>query len=367
VARLRVLVIGAGRRVQNNFLPALHCLRHQFEVVGVHARTSLKLLPVARAWNVSAVSKLNTVDWSAIDVVAISVPVPQNLVVLNQLLPHADRLRLVIDTPIATTLPDLAACERLLPNFRQVLVTEDYMNFPQFRLVREAAENGLVGSLYSATLLNIGYFFHGLALIRSLAGFPHVWRSRVERVGRFATQITYHLRGGFKASVVGPYRPDRNGGLLLEGTSGIISDCASDGRWGNAEGRTHYTVRRNLEDGHLIGFKIESDTEEMIRNLDLPELREMRAMSFEDKSELNLCRGCGLIEVFRALVEPHNFNHAYSFRDGLYDSFVSRLADRGLLPVDPLVLAGSNVMSLLRAVGSVQGARRRIYAPAGRG
>lgn len=358
MARLRVLIIGAGRRVQNNFLPVLHCLRDHFVVAGIHARTPSNLLPVARRWNLAAVPTLETVDWDSIDVVVLSVTVSQNVAVLRQLMPRAARLRLLIDTPVATTLADLAAAELLLPQFAHVLVTEDYMNFPQFSLAREAMADGLIGKATAATLLNIGYFFHGLALLRSFAGFSPVLRSHAERVGRFASVVDYRLRGGFRACVVGPYRPDSNGGLLLEGTSGVISEVASDARWGNTEGRPHYMVVRNLEHDQLVGFRIETAAGEVVRTLDLPWLREMRALPFEDKSDLNLCRGCGLLNVFRGLLEPQNLNHAYGFRNALYDSFVSRLADRGRLPIDPLTLVGSDIMAVLRRLGGVQGAVR---------
>ena len=350
----RILIIGAGRRVQNNFLPALYCLRDRFEIAGVHSRTIENLLDVTRRWGVKAERHLNDVDWSGIQIVALSVPVPQNAEVMKRLLPYANRLALVIDTPVASTLTELVECERLLRNFAKVLVTEDYMNFPLYRLLREPATTGLLGKPVGMTLFNIGYLFHGLALVRSFAGFAPIWRSRTESVGRFATHVTYQLRGGFKACVVGPYRPEKNGGILLEGTKGVISEVAGDARWGNLERRPHYFVRRLLEAGQLVGYQIEDSAGQSLRTLDLPALREMRTLPFEDKSELNLCRGRGLIDVFLALLEPDNINHKYGFKNALYDSFVSRLAHQGKLPFDALSLVNSDVMTLLRGMAKLR-------------
>ncbi|MBM4232131.1 MAG: hypothetical protein FJ184_15630 [Gammaproteobacteria bacterium] len=302
--------------------------------------------------------KLDAVDWSGIDVVALSVPVSQNALVMKRLLPYASRLALVIDTPVASTLAELADCERLLPNFAKVLVTEDYMNFPLFRLLREAAADDLLGKPIAATLFNIGYLFHGLALARSFAGFAPVWRSHAERAGRFSTHVTYRLRGGFKAYIVGPYRPENNGGILLEGTKGVISEVAGDARWGNLDHRPHYLARRTLEAGQLVGYNIADEAGRPLYTVDLPAIREMRTLPFDDKSELNLCRGRGLMDVFLALLEPENINNAYGFESALYDSFVSRLAHQGRLQYDGLSLMGSNVMTLLRWMAKIQRAQK---------
>jgi len=266
---------------------------------------------------------------------------------------------LVIDTPVASTLAELTECERLLPRFAKVLVTEDYMNFPLFRLLREAVADDLLGKPIAATLFNIGYLFHGLALARSFVGFAPVWRSRVEHAGPFSTRVTYRLRGGFEACVVGPYRPDHNGGILLEGTKGVISEVAGDAHWGNLDHRPFYLARRKLEAGQLAGYQIEDSAGRSLRTIDLPTLHEMRTLPFDDKSELNLCRSCGLIDVFLAIVESNNINHAYGFESALYDSFVSRLAHRGRLPYDGLSLMGSNAMTLLRWMAKVPRARKR--------
>ena len=359
MAKPRILIIGAGRRVQNNFLPALHCLRDRFEIAGVHSRTTENLLDVTRRWGVKAERSLDNVDWSDIQIVALSVPVSQNVDVMNRLLPYANRLALVIDTPVANTLAELADCERLLPKFAKVLVTEDYMNFPLFSLLRDVARDNVLGEPVAATLFNIGYLFHGLALVRSFAGFAPISRCHTERVGRFATNVTYQLRGGFKGCVVGPYRPNNNGGILLEGTEGVISEVAGDARWGNLERRPYYLVRRMLEAGQLVGYQIEDSGGQPLRTVDLPALREMRTLPFADKSELNLCRGRGLMDVFLALLESDNINNSYGFENALYDSFVSRLAHQGRLPYGALSLLRGNVMTLLHGVAKVRELRQR--------
>lgn len=352
MAKLRVLIVGAGKRVQNNFLPALRCLSDRFEIVGVHARTAANLSKVADLWDVPAVFDLQHMDWSTVDVVAVSVPVSQNPVVLRQLTPYGRGLRLVIDTPVATTLHELLECDRLLPEFREVLVAEDYMNFPLFSLIRLAAKTGLIGNPRAATLFNTGYSFHGLALIRSFANFRFAWRSETSLIGTFTKNIAYHLNEGFKGSVIGPYRPKSNGGLILEGDSGVITESSTDERWGNTGNRRVYTAREIMHDGDLAGYVIENTSGEPLFSTNLPFLQALRAMPFDDKSNFNLCKGCGLIDVFLALLEPDNMNNSYGPDNALYDSFVSRIAARRRLLVDPPVLGRSTVMTALRTLAS---------------
>lgn len=352
--RLRVLMVGAGRRVKNNFLPVLRCLSDQFEVVGVHARTAANLLPVAERWNVPAVHHLNDVDWTKVDVVAISVPTAQNAAVMRQLLPHASRLRLVLDTPIAWNLKELSECGPLMRQFRQVLVAEDYMNFPAFTLLRKFVADGLVGTPKAVTMYNIGYYYHGLALIRSFAQFAPVWRSSRQKAGSFTGNILYCLKGGFRACVIGPYRQHCNGGIMLEGDKGIITEVAADADFGKANGRPVHHLAKTLDNGLFCGYTLTDASGNVLHTLDLAHVRRMRDMPFDDMSDLNLSRGCGLIEVFRALLDDSNINNRYGLEHALYDSFVSRLATRGLLPVDLLVLAGRNVMLPLQFLAKLK-------------
>ena len=175
------------------------------------------MLPVAQKWGVEPVANLDGFDLSGIDVVAVSVPTSQNAPVLSKLLPHADRLHIVIDTPIAWNVEERTAAEPLLARFGRVTVTEDYMNFPQFALVRDAARRGVLGEIGRLTLLNIGFLYHGLALIRSFCGFEPVLQSRHHAFGNYSRSVEYRFRNGFSATVVGPYRRHTTGGLGTRG------------------------------------------------------------------------------------------------------------------------------------------------------
>jgi len=330
--RRRVLIIGAGRRVQNNFLPALSCLSDRFDICGIHARTQERLLPVAKAWGIKPADNLANVDLAGVDVVAVSVPTAQNAPVLRQLLAKAKRLHLVIDTPIAWSSEERALVAPLLDEFAGVTVTEDYMNFPQFGLLRDAARQGLIGEVRSLTLLNIGYLYHGLALIRSFCGFGPVLESRRHQLGSHGSVVSYRFQDNFTGTIIGPYRRHTTGGALLEGSSGVITEFPVD-REAMAIDKPVHVLSPVYEEHRISKFKIAFEDRELVS--DLQHLRRMREMNFSDKSEINLLRGCGLIEVFLSVCGAHNINKTYGARNAFYDSFVSRRAERGETPLDP--------------------------------
>ena len=328
----RVLLIGAGRRIQNNFLPALTCLGDHFQVVGIHSRTPARLAEVADHWGIPPEADLANFDFSKTDIVAVSVPTSQNANVLRAIQEQARTLDLVIDTPLAWDAKEHAEISPLLAKFRSVTVTEDYMNFPRFCLARDIVRKGLIGELRSLTLYNIGYLYHGLALIRSFMGFGPVLKSWSRKIGRRASVVVYEFEGDFSASVVGPYRRHTSGGLLVEGTAGIITEFPIDGN--SVPGGTQaYVLSKVMTDGFMSGVSVRG--EKQCFTLELPDMIRMRGMKIADKSELNLERGCGLISVFRSFLDLGNLNRNYSAADAFYDCFVSRRAESGELPLDP--------------------------------
>jgi hypothetical protein len=347
-SRKRALIVGAGQRVQNNFLPAFRCLSDLFELCGIHSRTTERLGPVADRWSIPPLTSLAGADLSGVDLIAISVPTAENEGVLRQLLPHAEHLRILIDTPIAWTLSERERVEPILRQFAGVTVAEDYMNFPAFSLLRDAVRQGVVGRPRSLSLFNIGYLYHGLALIRSFEGFAPATGSWRQPLGSHATAVGYRFDSGFMATVVGPYRRhEPGGGLLLEGANGFITEAAIDVQCALA-GKPTYVLEATRSGGELSGYRLSGHGFDL--SVDAPYLAAMRAMDIADKSELNLIRGCGLIEVIRSVFHARNINRQYGYRNALYDSIVSQRADKGETPLDPIgILPGNGRRSRWRA------------------
>jgi hypothetical protein len=283
---------------------------------------------------------------------------------MEQLASQAWRLTLVIDTPIAFNRKELAVVTPLLQKFRRVAVAEDYMNFPHFALIRKVVREGLIGKPLAATLYNVGYAYHGLALIRSFVGFRSAIRSWRNPVGAFGRHVNYRFADGFRAFVIGPYRREGNGGIIVEGSRGVITEVASDRIGGDPMHRPIFRISKIYHNDFVSGFSVDDGARRLDR-IDNPEIAMMREMDFADKSEFNLLKCCGLIAVFRSLIEPDPINSNYGYPNALYDSFAARLADRGRLIFDPLVLIRKNLMIGVHAVSRILSSASRLKGARG--
>jgi len=325
--RSRVLLIGAGARAQNNYLPALKVLESEFELVGIHSRTAEKLRQVAEVWNVPAIERLAEVDFRKVDIVAITVPTSQNANVLSQLLEYAHHLSLLVDTPIARTTAERMSTCRLLDQFKYVAVSEDFMNMPQFDLLRRFVESGLIGKPAHLIQNGTGYLYHGLALIRSFVGFAPVADFWQKNLNAYSPIVNYSFQNGFQSTVIGPYRRLVSNAVSLEGTDGLVSEFMIDKRYH----RPFYHLATRRRGKVISGYTIEGNGASF--SIELPEIDMMMSMNFKDKSDLNLIRGWGLANIFKSFRQT-NLNNAYGHRNAYYDHFVSKNAGRGRTPLD---------------------------------
>jgi hypothetical protein len=211
----------------------------------------------------------------------------------------------------------------------------------------------LIGTHKILTLNNIGYLYHGLALIRSFVGFrpaPRTWRRKVGN----SKIVGYQFAGGFEGCVIGPYRRHIEGGLMLEGTSGVISQFRDDLDKSTAD-RPTYILSPSFSEGYLNGYHIEAGDKSL--SIFPTELVAMRSMPFEDKSDLNLQRGCGLASVFRSLLNGDDpvtkLNMEYGTHNAFYDGFMSRLAESGRIPFDPLTWIGRDFLTAIYGLNKV--------------
>jgi len=317
-------------------MPSFRCLDDLFEVKGLHSRTPAKFVPIAEKWKIPAITDLRAVDFSAIDLVVVTVPTNQNAAVLESLRPHAGRLHLLLDTPIAGSQQEAQPILPLLKLFASVTIAEDHMNFPFHALARKAAAEGLIGKPRSLSLYNIGYMYHGLSILRSFTGFAPITAHWRKVLGGHARIVGYEFADGFTGTLIGPYRrQDKVGGLVLEGSEGIISESPTDAAF-LGHGRKMYLLQPLRTNGVLFGYQLKGPNREI--KLDLPNLATMRALDFPDRSEINLIQNCALMEVILSVFHRNNINNSYGYENGLYDSLASQRADAGDSQVNPMGL-----------------------------
>ncbi len=339
---LRIGLIGAGRRMQGNYLPALFLLPDDFAVAWAHARRPEPLRAAMDPWGVAPQDVLDAAALESVDAVAMSVPIDQNAKVLGQLQAAKHRLHLFIDTPIVTSLKQARDVMPLLVGFRSVTVTEDFMNFPEWSLARSAVEEGVTGPVSDVILDGAGYYYHGLALIRSFFGFDDVRVTRRVALGGAHAVNTFEFAHGRRGRIAYPYRRF-DGTMTVIGARRTISTCA-----GADDTRPVILLTRHRNAEGLID-RITLSGDGVERELVLDDVAAIAAMPEHDRSDLNLMRTLGLKAVFRSLRAP-DINARYGLLAGLYDSIVSRRANRKSLVIDPLTYAkaGNMVKLLLR-------------------
>ncbi|GEM_PF-6736430 len=314
-----VLIVGSGNRIQNNFLPALNCLKEHFKIIGVYSRTEHKRNAVAQKWGIPSVADLAKFDFSQINLVIMSITLKNNKQVLQKLAPYSSNLILVIDTPVLP-LKDLEAI-KLLNRFKKVVVTEDFMNFPQFNLMREFVKDNHLGKLQKIHLDQSGYKYHGLALIRSFVNFKAILYSRKISSSSENISLDYRFINGVQGCIIEPYKR-LDGTITLTGSQGILTteNVEIDS---TSNSRSVYKIKEVWENEKFQGFMIEGKGVSFPSQV--PFYDRLKSLSEQNNSHFNILKTCGLIQVFQSLLNT-NIHSKYTMLDGLYDQFVSSLA-----------------------------------------
>ena len=151
-----IVIIGAGKRVATDVVPALESLPKEFAIQGLYARHAGALFGSRAQYAVSPLSALTADMLAKARFLYIAVP-PQALLSLVRGLPAAPDLELIIDTPVSAS----AALYRALTRYRRVHVAEDSVFLPWLSLVSKAARIECEHSVYR---------YHGIALLKALAG-----------------------------------------------------------------------------------------------------------------------------------------------------------------------------------------------------
>ncbi|MBL7856252.1 MAG: Gfo/Idh/MocA family oxidoreductase [Cyclobacteriaceae bacterium] len=338
----KVLLIGSGRRIQKNFIPAIACLPELFEVAGIYSRTLAHAKQLAEEKNFPLIENLSVVDFKTIDIVAISITTSAVPGILRILQSVASKLTVIVDTPVFEKSTHFFSLH-LFRKFKKVMVAEDYMNFPAFELIRNAVADGAIGKVRCVSLFHNAYLHHGTALIRSFAGFRGVFFSQSIRHCRYGKLTRYYLQGGLRGIVAEPYSP-LEGRLIISGASGIITDFNYELTKGNVE---QLQLQPIVSDGLLMGYEIKSVNYN--RSYYPPYLNKLRSLDISDKSDFNLLKTCGLIRIFESIDKP-NSNTAYTLVEGVYDSLISRIARKLQFYGDPFGILFKSALMLMRKI-----------------
>lgn len=327
---LRVLIIGSGKRVQNNFIPAFKMLPEEFDLVGIHSKTKEHYESVAARFGLNPVATLTPELYDNVDVVAVSVPMMLWPIFLPMMSARAKDLTLIIDTPLilhSLSLYGTLSC------FKKVVVTEDYISFPAFTLLREIAASGVLGEITKVRLVKNGFRYHGTSLVRSFLNFdiPKCFASKV--VSPEDVALTMYFENDATGEIVEPYEGD-TGYTELYGKNASITTNGDKGDF------THRLIKETKE-GYVTGYSATIGTKTF--TISLPFTAAIRKLGVNDQFQIE--KNHGLIEVFRSIVMK-NIHSDYHFTEAFYDNYMSkvpRIASVSVLDV-PRALFGDKVV-----------------------
>jgi hypothetical protein len=241
----------------------------------------------------------------------------------------------------------------LLKDFKKVLVAEDYMNFPEFEMAREFAEQGRLGAIEAIFLMNTGYRYHALAAIRSFLNFPGIVRVQAIAAANGNFFIGFRFDGGGRGYVTEPNRRF-DGGWAVVGKTGILASDESCLQAGSSTLDQFVISPRWKSETDFDGFEINGTGTHQFKAV--PRYNELVGLGYQNRTRLNVMRNCGLIRILESLNED-NINSRYSGYEGVYDSIASTVARRA--PQLGLVGTHLALATATRLVRGRTGAGRR--------
>ena len=241
----RVVVIGAGGRVLDTALPAFLACRDRFTIARVYARSERELRVGDQEIDTVSFDRLEDDGLGDCDLVYAAISKPAVPDVLKRLaaLP-VEGVDLLIDTP-PLSFKQLKHVD-LFARFRAAWVAEDCVELPYLPLVREAFDQGGLGSLREVLFLQSAYRYHGFATLKALFGGA-VRRARRSRIGRHSWCDLW-MEGGGRGRLLEP-RDYRSGRTLYLGSEGSISDYPL-----RADGNR--LLEPVVDQGDWIGFRV---------------------------------------------------------------------------------------------------------------
>ena len=236
----KVLLVGSGLRVQSGIVPALWCLRDEFEITAVYSRSIKDLSFCDGQLKVTTVNSLLKVDFKSLDLIMVAVTlseVPNVLRALSQF--ETRHIALMLDTPVLDFKNLFAA--KLFRRFKKVLASEDTIALPPFVSARTLIDSGKIGKLKNIYFFHNGYKYHALASLKTLTN-SRIKFLRSRKFSGKLMQKDISFKNDVRAVLYEP-REYTRGKFLIEGDKGIVAD---------------YDFKNSVKRVYQIGYKIEN-------------------------------------------------------------------------------------------------------------
>lgn len=314
----KVLLIGAGPRVKANFTTALKNLAWPTVMLGVWSRTSAHSMSIAQEHQWPHIEQLSEQVLAQADVIVMSINSSAAPQVVKKIIGsvECERKTLVIDTPVYGGIRHLLKAG-LLSAFKNVVIAEDYIQLPQFQLLRQATTHSQLGKIRDIKIEGLGYLYHGLALARSFLDFDDVKSSSLTD-----SHCIYRLTKGQQISISRRYS-NRSGQVTITGTDSCMVYIPSNSE---LDFNINRLANKNLiteywQGNRLAGILVKWGDTEVIKAFDTLDGIETESNPF------NYFKTLGLITVLNSVFEQ-NSHSSYDYHEALLDNYISHIANR---------------------------------------
>ena len=199
----KVVIIGGGRRVCEDVIPALEYLEPLYEIVGVCTRSPGVVFGRKRRYDIRPLTTLSSNDLKRATHLYLAVPPHEVSRALSALPVTAYQLELIIDTPA----PVSRAIQKELRKFKAVHVAEDNAFVPWINAARSMSPRSVVCD-------RSVFRYHGIALLKALAGTTQEPASVVS--SRKSGDVIEMLVGTVDAKIIEPCDYTR-GSIMIDG------------------------------------------------------------------------------------------------------------------------------------------------------
>ena len=160
----RILIVGAGRRVQEDVLPVLESIPETFDSLSFVATKSRQLIGRCRTYEVLPIFHIR--NFKDFDYIYIAVPPSALRSVLKHLNTAQSNAELIVDTPADISWSTLSMIRR----FRRVHVAEDVVMLPWIDTLHNFWRSNNLSGMVSVEFDRSAYFYHGVALAKVICG-----------------------------------------------------------------------------------------------------------------------------------------------------------------------------------------------------
>jgi len=314
-----VIIIGAGRRVAEDVVPAIEALGELAHIQSIYATRPSAIFGRTRVWEVRPLSDLREATIAAADTIYVAVPPDLVPGVLAELRPYdCSRVRLIVDTPAISSTTVVTDYDR----FRSVQVAEDSISLPWLPAVHACVDE--TSGVREIQFLNSAYRYHAIALAKAIARENSGEKSGVRAAYRLRRHSHLKLASGSTVSMREP----------RDYKTGRLNICLEDGRVVSSHPGADISIECLRSDDCCTGFSVAN------HRTDLSDAETLLVGRFRDSDNvitkmLDLKR-VGLYRLLKFILSGQLI---YSLVDGAEDaevaSALTRFAfyHRGLRPI----------------------------------